>query len=175
MLHLEHIFVWYWNLDTPKSRSEILWKFWNLVLEKDGEDHLDWWVINKALRRIRDKRNIRQTIKRKKTNWIGHILSMNCLLKHVIEGKVEVKWRRGRRCKQLLDDLKETRGCWKLKEEDLDGSVWRIRFGRGYDLSQGRLKKELIVTHAFTRTGRPVREIPYQSEGYLWILFRVKI
>jgi len=30
-----------------------------------------------------------RTIKRKKANSIGHILSMNCLLKHVIEGKIE--------------------------------------------------------------------------------------
>ena len=41
----------------------------------------------------------------------------NCLLSDVIKGKVEVKGRRGRRRKQLLDNLKETRGYWKLKEE----------------------------------------------------------
>jgi hypothetical protein len=32
---------------------------------------------------------ILQTIKRRKANWIGHILRRNCLLKHVIEGKRE--------------------------------------------------------------------------------------
>jgi len=32
--------------------------------------------------------NILQTIKRRKANWIGHILLRNCLLKHVIEGKI---------------------------------------------------------------------------------------
>jgi len=31
--------------------------------------------------------------------------------------------RRG--CKQPLDDLKEMRGSWKLKEEALDGTLWR--------------------------------------------------
>ena len=36
--------------------------------------------------------------------------------------------RRGRRRKQLLDDIKETIGCCKLKEETLDGTVWRTRF-----------------------------------------------
>ena len=36
---------------------------------------------------------------------------------------------RGRRCKQLLDGLLETRGFWKLKEEALDRTVWRNRFG----------------------------------------------
>jgi hypothetical protein len=41
-----------------------------------------------VLHRVRE-RNILHTIKRRKTNWIGHILRRNCLLKHVIEGKLE--------------------------------------------------------------------------------------
>jgi hypothetical protein len=40
--------------------------------------------------------------------------------------------RRGRRRKQLLDDLKGNRKYCKLKEEALDRSLWRTRFGRGY-------------------------------------------
>jgi hypothetical protein len=83
-----------------------------------------------------EKRNILHTIKRRKTNWIGEILHRNCLLKHGIAGKIEggieVMKRRERRRKQLLDDLKETRGYWKLKEETLDRTVWRSRCGRGY-------------------------------------------
>jgi hypothetical protein len=53
--------------------------------------------------------------------------------KYVIEGnieEIEVTGRRGRRDQQLLDDLKENRGYWKLKEEALDRSFWRTRFGR---------------------------------------------
>ena len=42
--------------------------------------------------------------------------------------------RRGRRRKQLLDDLKETRGYWKFKEEALDHTL-RTLFGRAMDLS----------------------------------------
>jgi hypothetical protein len=60
----------------------------------------------------------------------------NYFLKHVIEGKLEgrteMKGRRGRRRKQVLDDLKEKREYWKLKEEALDRSQWRSRFGRLY-------------------------------------------
>jgi hypothetical protein len=37
-----------------------------------------------------------------------------------------------RRRKQLLDDLKEKRTYWRLKEEALDLTVWETRFGRGY-------------------------------------------
>ena len=54
----------------------------------------------------------------------------------MIEGKIEegieLTERQGRRRKQLLDNIKETRGCRKLKEEALDRTVWRPRFGRSY-------------------------------------------
>jgi hypothetical protein len=56
---------------------------------------------------VEEERNIIHTIKRRKANWIGHILRRNCLLKHVIEGRIEMTGRRGRRRKQLLDDLKK--------------------------------------------------------------------
>jgi len=41
MLHLEHSLVRCWNLDGCESRAEIPREFWNVVLEKDGNDHLD--------------------------------------------------------------------------------------------------------------------------------------
>jgi hypothetical protein len=88
-----------------------------------------------VLHRFEEERNILHTIKTRKANWIGHILHRNCLLKHVIEGqiegRIEVTGRRRRRRKQLLDDLKEKRRYWKLKEEALDRTLWRTRFGRG--------------------------------------------
>jgi hypothetical protein len=47
-------------------------------------------VRNKeVLHRVKEERNIVLTIKRRKANWIGHILRRNCLLKHVIEGTLE--------------------------------------------------------------------------------------
>jgi len=70
-------------------------------------------IKNGVLHRVKGKRNILQTIKGRKANCIGHILCRNCHLKHV-EGKInvriEVRGRRGRRRKQLMDDLKETGG-----------------------------------------------------------------
>jgi hypothetical protein len=42
-----------------------------------------------VLHRVKEERNILHTIIRRKANWIGHILRRNCLLKHVIEGKLE--------------------------------------------------------------------------------------
>jgi len=41
----------------------------------------------------------------------------------------------GRRCKQQLDNLKGTGGCWKLKKETLDGTLWRTCFEKAMDLS----------------------------------------
>jgi len=46
-------------------------------------------VRNEVLHRVKEKRNILLTVRRRKANWIGHILRRNCLLKHVIEGKIE--------------------------------------------------------------------------------------
>ena len=51
-----------------------------------------------------------------------------------IGGRIEVTGRRGRRVRQLLDDLKEMRGYWKLKEKALDRTVWRAGFGEGCGL-----------------------------------------
>jgi hypothetical protein len=75
-------------------------------------------------------------IRRRKANWIGHILRRNGLLQRVIEGKIqggiEVTGRQGRRRRRVLDDLKERRGYSHLKEEALDRAMWRARFGRGF-------------------------------------------
>ena len=55
-------------------------------------------------------------------------------LKRVTEGKIkggiEVTGRRGRRRRKLLGDLDERRGYCQLKEEALDRTMWRNRFGR---------------------------------------------
>jgi hypothetical protein len=40
-----------------------------------------------VLHRVEEEINILRTTKRRKANWIGHILRRNCLLKHVTEGK----------------------------------------------------------------------------------------
>jgi hypothetical protein len=42
-----------------------------------------------------------------------------------------VTGRRGRKRRKLLDDLKERRAYCHLKEEALDRTIWRARFGRG--------------------------------------------
>jgi hypothetical protein len=80
-------------------------------------------VRNEVLHRDKEERNILRTIKKRKADWIGHILRRNCVLKHIMEGKTQertvVMRRRGRRCKQQVDGLKETRGHCKFKLEAL--------------------------------------------------------
>jgi hypothetical protein len=90
----------------------------------------------------KEERNILHTVNRRKANWIGYILCRNCLLKHVIEGKIEgrieVTGRRERRHKPLLDELKQKRGYRKLKEKALDRILWRNGFRRGNGPATGQ-------------------------------------
>jgi len=91
-------------------------------------------VKTEVLHHVKEECNILHTIKLGKANWIGYILSRNCLLKRVIEGeKIEGMERHGRRRKQLPNNLKETRS-WKLKEKALDRTFWKTHFG-SYGLS----------------------------------------
>jgi len=89
-----------------------------------------------VLPRVKEKRNILHEIRKRKANWIGHILRRNCLLQRITEGKIQrgikVTGRQGRRLRKLLDDLKDRRGYSHLKEEVLDRTMWRARFGRGF-------------------------------------------
>ena len=89
-----------------------------------------------VLLRVNEQRNILHEIRKRKANWIGHILRRNRFLKQVIErkikGEMEVTRRRGRKRKKLLDDLKDRRGYSYLKEETLDLTRWRNRFGGGF-------------------------------------------
>jgi hypothetical protein len=43
-----------------------------------------------------------------------------------------VTGRPGRRRRKLLNDLKERTGYSHLKEEALDRTMWRVRFGGGF-------------------------------------------
>jgi hypothetical protein len=46
-------------------------------------------IRNEVLRSVNVDRNMLNTLKTWKANWIGYIMRRNCLLKHVIEGKIE--------------------------------------------------------------------------------------
>jgi len=115
--HLGSFGMWYW-----RRMEKISWA--------------DRVRNEEVLLRVKEQRNILHEIRKRKTNWIGHILRRNCLLQRVIEGKIQggikVTGRRGRRRRKLLDDLKERRGYSHLKEDALDRTMWRACFGRGF-------------------------------------------
>ena len=113
--HLESFEVWCW-----RRMEKISWT-----------DHVR---NEEVLLRVKEQRNILHEIRKRKSNWIGHILRRNCLLQAIegkIKGGIEVRGRRGRKRRKLLDDLEERRGYSQLKEEALDRTMWRARFGRG--------------------------------------------
>jgi hypothetical protein len=80
--------------------------WWRRMEKISWTDHVR---NEEVLLRVCERRNILHEIRKRKANWIGHILRRNCLLKEITEGKIkgriEVTRRRGRRRKQLLDDL----------------------------------------------------------------------
>ena len=124
-----------WTLRTADQKyleSFEMW-CWSRMEKISWTDHVR---NEEVLLRVNDQRNILHEIRKRKDNWIGHILRRNCLLKQVIEGKIkgemEVARRQGRRRKKLLDDLKDRRGYSHLKEEALDRTIWRHRFGGGF-------------------------------------------
>jgi hypothetical protein len=90
----------------------------------------------KSYLRVKKQRNILTEVSKLKANWIGHILRRNYLLQQVIKekikGGIDVTRRQGRRCRNLLDGLKERKGYSLLKEGTLDRTMWRAGFGRGF-------------------------------------------
>jgi hypothetical protein len=88
---LESFEMWCW-----RSMEKICW--------------IDRVRKEEVLQRVKDDRNIPQTLKGRKANWIGHILLRNCLLIQVIEGKIkgriQVTGIPGRRRKHIRDGLK---------------------------------------------------------------------
>jgi len=118
--------------DQKYLESFEMWS-WRRMEKISSTDHVR---NEEVLLRVNVQRNILHEIRKRKANWIGHILRRNCLLKQVIEGKkkgeMEVARRRGRRCKKLLDELKDRRGYSHLKQKALDRTMWRHRFGGGF-------------------------------------------
>jgi hypothetical protein len=86
---------------------------------------------SEVFHRGKEESNTLHTAKQRKNNWIGQTLHKICLLKHVVEEKIEVTGRRRRRRKQLLNDLNGNRRYLNLKAEALERTLWRTGFGLG--------------------------------------------
>jgi hypothetical protein len=74
-------------------------------------------VKDKVLQRVKEERNIENTIKRRKANWIGHILRRNSHRNHITEGKME------RRIKVRVDEEEDvSRYCMTLRKREDTGN-----------------------------------------------------
>ena len=106
-----------------------------MVLEERVEDNCTDRIINEVLQGIKEERTILRTLTYRQAKDIRYNSRKNCRVKTCYLGEDGSKCRR--KCqkrlknKQLLDDRKETRRYWKLREEALDRTGWRTRYGRG--------------------------------------------
>ena len=66
-----------------------------------------------------EQRNILHEIRKRKANWIGHILRRNCLLQRVIEGKIKgrQKWQE--------DEEEDVGSYWMTLRKGEDTLIWR--------------------------------------------------
>jgi hypothetical protein len=73
-----------WKVDWKYLESFEVW-CWRRM-EKIG--WTDRMRNEEVLLRVKEERGMLHTVKRRKANWIGHILRRNRLVKHSIEGKI---------------------------------------------------------------------------------------
>jgi len=77
-----------WTLRAADQKylgSSEMWS-WRRMEKISWTDHVR---NEEVLLRVNEKSNIIHEIRKRKANWIGHILGRNCLLKQVIEGKIK--------------------------------------------------------------------------------------
>ena len=79
-----------------------------------------------VLLRVKEERNILHTVKRRLSGLVTSCLK---LPSETLLRKGRGDGNRRKKCKLLLDDLKET-----VREEVLARILWTVRFGRGYRL-----------------------------------------
>ena len=77
-----------WTLratDQKRLESSEMW-CWRRMEKISWTDHVR---NEEVLLRVNEQRNILHEIRKRKANWIGHILRRNCILQQVIEGKIK--------------------------------------------------------------------------------------
>ena len=74
-----------WATDQKRLESFEMW-CWRRMEMVSWIDHVR---NEEVIFRVNEQRNILHEIRKRKVNWIGHILRRNCLLQQVIEGKIK--------------------------------------------------------------------------------------
>ena len=114
--------------DQNYLESSEMWRFYR----KEKISWTDRVRNEEVLHRVKEERNIVYTVKRGMLKELVKSCVRTAFWNTLLKARIEVMGIRGRRVKQLLDDLKERRGYWKLKEEALDRALWRTRCGICY-------------------------------------------
>ncbi|PNF26864.1 hypothetical protein B7P43_G16272 [Cryptotermes secundus] len=102
----------------------------------------DYVRNEEVLIRVSEQRNILHEIRKRKANCIGHVLRRNCLLKVVIEGKIEGRIEVTRRRKKMLDDLGDRRGNRV--------ELYRLLYGQKGKAARLRVEECEVGLHAFS-------------------------
>ena len=99
-------------------------------------------LFNPEYKRSISLRNLYRTHSETKEGWLefSH-LAQELHPKHVIKGKVGWAGKRWRRRKRLLDNRKENKSYWNLKQETLTRTLRRTRFARDYRCLVRRTRK----------------------------------
>jgi hypothetical protein len=94
-----------------------IWRRMERVSYKDKKTNQE------VLSAVCERRKLLQTIVYRKKNWIGHVLRHDCLMRDVIEGRMEGKRGRGRPRIGMLDELKE-KSYEKMKRRADNREEW---------------------------------------------------
>ena len=93
--------TWTLRATGQKSLESFEMWCWRKMEKISWTDHVR---NEEVLLRINEQRNILHEIRKRKANWIGHILRRNCLLQQVIERKIN---------RQI--EVTRTQGRWRKK------------------------------------------------------------
>jgi hypothetical protein len=111
-----------------------------MVEKINRKDH----VKNGVLHRVKEERNILHTHNKEK-DWpdCSHLAQGRPSKRRYSRNDLKkVTGIRGKRRKQLRDVLLETSRYCAVKDEALDRTLWRRRFGSNYGLVEDRLRDE---------------------------------
>ena len=81
-----------------------------------------------VLLRVGEICKLRETIKMRKTRWIGHVLRSTRWTVHkmCLEGRMELGKRpRGRKRIMMMDDINDGRSYFRTKRDAEDKELWR--------------------------------------------------
>ena len=113
-----------WTIKKAEERRIDSLEMW-LSRRMEGISWKDRVTNDEVLNRVNEVRILRETIRRRKKNWLGHILRGNNMLRDVLEGKMKGKRGRGRPRIGMVSELKEAETYESMKRKSQDREQWR--------------------------------------------------